>query len=229
MTDNPTSIEPKKTSSVTIRGNRNVLPDLYKQETDRIKTLDKEIIATISTALLKGLSAEDAAAVALVSPSQYQEWREAGKSLMEGKASKFIPELIPLQPGEDESDYAERKEAWLRECDLYVDFYLLCNQAKQALNESMMSIMVDFAKSDSFDRWKAAREVLKMTSDSYGQSPVQKHEHTMSGSVEHSHESPQIQTLLENIAKSIGTALPERTDNIVEGEVIDVQPIEPDN
>lgn len=216
----PSAME--KRSSITVRGNRNVLPELYKKETDRIKKLDRDLMVTISAALMKGLSPQDAAAVAFIGAQQFEDWHGAGKALLEGSPNKHIPELLPSQPGEEESIYIERKQEWLKECDLYVDFYLLCNQAQQVLNESMMGIIIDFAKSSSFDRWRAAKEVLKMTNSGYDEKSVQTHQHQVSGSVEHSHESPQIQVLLENIAKSFGTALPAKTEEIVEGEIIDV-------
>lgn len=219
----------EKPSAITLRGNRNTLPGIYKEETDRIKELDRDLMGTISTGLMKGLSPEDACAVALVGPQQFEEWRGAGQALLEGKSNKRIPELIPSQPGEEKSLYIERKQIWLEECDLYVDFYLLCNQAKQVLNQSMMNVIIDYAKSEAFDRWRAAREVLKMTDSGYEDKSTQTFQHEFSGSVEHNHESPQIQVLLEDIAKSLGTALPDRTPNIVEGTATSVVTPEQDN
>ena len=225
--NNYTPKKGKKTGAIVLKGNRNALPELWQSESDRIKPLTAELTEMVATGLQKGLSPEDACAVALISPHLYHEWSTAGKSLLEGKSSKFIPDLLPLQPGEDKEEYDSRKSLWVEECNMYVDFFLMCNQAKQELNQNMLGIITEYANNDNFDSWRAAKEVLKMRAGAeYAESTKTEHEHKINAEVKHTHESPQIQTLMANIARSIGTALPEAEDNVIEGEVVDVQPTE---
>ena len=205
-----------------IRGNKSEMAEIYATESDLVKKIDPDIIRQISFCLTKGLSSQDAAAAALVSSSSYDKWHAIGKNLYEGKYYPGAPDLIPLQPGEEETAYLERKQAYRDECDLYVDFFLLCNQAKQSLNESMLSVITEYAKQQRFDSWRAADVVITKTG---GWSPPKEHhvKHTVEGDVNVSHNVPQINTLFENIAKSMGTAnRGELIDpTIVEAEIVD--------
>lgn len=194
---NSTKLSPKNNSKIAIRTNRATLADLYREESDRVKTIDRHIMLIISTAISKGLPPEDAAATAFVAPHQFKQWYNAGKALMEGRQHNAIPDLLPQQPDEEYQDYTLRKQEWRKECDLLADFYLLCNQGKQALNESMMTIMTDYAKGGEIDSWRAAEKVLKMTGG-YPEENKQIHEHHHSGEILHTQQQ-QVYTMLEGL------------------------------
>ena len=205
-----------------IRGDQTTLADIYREETDRIKPLDRELIGTITMAIAKGLPPDDACAVAFVGESQYDIWYGAGQALYAGDMQHpGIPTHLPQQPGEEDDDYATRKKEWIKECDLHVDFYLLCNQAQQASNEEMMNVIRDYAKGDNFDSWRAAQAVLKMTGgDSYnrGERHTLKVEH--SGQIEQKADI-QISSLIQDLAAVAGSGLEAKKERIIEGEIID--------
>ena len=214
----------RRDRDIVIRGDRRALARIYLSESDKDIELDRSVMSAIALGLSGGLSEEDACGAARVPPHKFSEWYGAGKALAESGNHPSIPELLPRQAKENEEEYKVRLEAWKAECDLLYDFFIVCNESKQEINKSMLTVMRLYAEEGNIDSWKAARELVKMRGGAaYNQDQkiVQQHEHIVSGEVKHTH-TQQVQSLMENLLSIAGTALPEDERPIViDAEIID--------
>ena len=202
-----------KGKTIVVRGNRSELSTLYQRESNKpIERLNKELIEAIVFGIMKGLSSQDACAVARVPPHKFDEWYGAGKALAERSDHPGIPALFPRQVDEDINEYNSRKDVWIQECDLLYDFFILCNASKQHINESMLTVIHKYAVSGKVDSWRAAREMIKMTGGpEYNRdykTVQQHHEHVVSGEISHTHKQ-QVHTIIDNLIEISGTAIEE--------------------